>query len=54
MMNLENKPGHHYHNRGGVLIKKEFVGFEKYHASLDDMMGWYKKAHPYAFEGVKE
>jgi hypothetical protein len=44
--NIENLPGHHFANRGGVLIKKSFVGFEKYHRNIDDMMGWYKKAYP--------
>jgi hypothetical protein len=29
--NIEELPAHHFSNRGGVLIKKEFVGFEKYH-----------------------
>lgn len=28
---IEELPAHHFNNRGGVLIKKEFVGFEKYH-----------------------
>jgi hypothetical protein len=23
-------PGHHFHNRGGVVVLKEFSGFEKY------------------------
>ena len=45
MMNIEDMPGHHFHNRGGVLIKKDFVGFEKYHANIGDMMAWYKRAH---------
>ena len=22
---------HHFHNRGGVVVKKEFTGFEKYY-----------------------
>ena len=29
--NIQNLPAHHFNNRGGVLIEKEFVGFEKYH-----------------------
>ena len=29
--NIENLPAHHFNNRGGVLIQKEFVGFEKYY-----------------------
>ena len=28
---IEELPAHHFHNRGGVLVKKEFAGFEKYH-----------------------
>ena len=46
MMNIHDKPGHHYHNRGGVLIEKHFIGFEKYHKNLDSMMAWYVKAYP--------
>ena len=46
MQNIESLPGHHFHNRGGVLIQKGFIGFEKYHKNLDDMMAWYKKAYP--------
>lgn len=45
MLNIENLPAHHFHNRGGVLIKKEFVGFEKYHANIGDLMAWYKRAY---------
>lgn len=47
--NIEDLPAHHFNNRGGILIKKQFVGFEKYHRNLDDMMNWYKQAHPHAF-----
>lgn len=36
-----NKP-HHFINRGGVVIMKDFIGFEKYHKSGEDMMNWYK------------
>ena len=46
---LAEMPAHHFHNRGGVLIKKQFAGFEKYHANGDDMMAWYTKAYPDAF-----
>jgi len=31
MENLEDMPAHHFHNRGGLLIRKQFAGFEKYH-----------------------
>lgn len=51
--NLENMPAHHFHNRGGVLIKKRFIGFEKYHANIEDMMGWYRKSNPTAFAHAK-
>ena len=46
MESLEDAPAHHYNNRGGVLIKKQFAGFEKYHKNVDEMMDWYKKAYP--------
>jgi len=46
MQDLENMPAHHFNNRGGVLVKKQFAGFEKYHKNLDDMMEWYKKTSP--------
>ena len=43
--NLESAPAHHYNNRGGVLVKKQFAGFEKYHKNVDEMMQWYAKAY---------
>lgn len=52
--NLENMPAHHFHNRGGVLIKKQFVGFEKYHKNHNDLMLWFAKAYPNAFPAPKE
>jgi len=27
----KNIPGHHFHNRGGVIVLKDFIGFEKYY-----------------------
>ena len=47
--NLSDMPAHHFHNRGGVLIRKQFDGFEKYHANNDELMHWYTKAFPDAF-----
>lgn len=47
-------PAHHFHNRGGVLIKKHFAGFEKYHLNGDEMMSWYTKAYPLAFKKTEE
>ena len=44
MQNLENMPEHHFNNRGGVLVRKQFSGFEKYHKNLDETIAWYKKA----------
>ena len=46
MQDLENLPAHHFNNRGGVLVKKQFAGFEKYHKNLDEMMAWYQKTYP--------
>ena len=48
--NIENLPAHHFHNRGGVLVKKEFIGFEKYHLNNESHMQWYKKAYPHLFK----
>jgi hypothetical protein len=44
--NLKDMPAHHFNNRGGVLIRKRFIGFEKYHKNTDEMMDWYYKAYP--------
>ena len=41
-----NQPAHHFNNRGGVVVRKQFTGFEKYHASSDDYMAWLNKAYP--------
>ena len=43
---IEDLPAHHFNNRGGVLVKKQFAGFEKYHKNVDEMMVWYSKAYP--------
>ena len=50
MEGYKNMPGHHFHNRGGVVVLKDFVGFEKYYQSGDHMMAWYKKVYPKNFE----
>ena len=42
-------PAHHLVNRGGVILEKEFVGFEKYHYSQASLDNWHKKVHPEAF-----
>ena len=46
MESIEELPAHHFNNRGGVLVKKQFAGFEKYHKNVDEMMKWYEKAYP--------
>lgn len=47
--NLQDMPAHHFHNRGGVLIKKQFAGFEKYHKNQNEVMTWFVKSYPEAF-----
>jgi curved DNA-binding protein CbpA len=44
--NLSSAPAHHYVNRGGVLLKKEFVGFEKYIKNDKQLTQWYNKVYP--------
>jgi hypothetical protein len=46
---LEEMPAHHFHNRGGILIKKQFAGFEKYHKNQNEVMTWFTKSYPDAF-----
>ena len=40
-------PGHHFNNRGGVVVLKDFTGFEKYFASGEAQTAWLKKAYPH-------
>jgi curved DNA-binding protein CbpA len=47
--NLEKAPAHHFVNRGGVLMKKEFVGFAKYFQNDKELTAWYKKVYPTLF-----
>jgi hypothetical protein len=51
---LSEIPAHHVTNRGGVLFRKQFVGFEKYHQNNDELMAWYTKAYPDAFKKAGE
>ena len=44
--NLSSAPAHHFVNRGGVLLKKEFVGFEKYFKNDKQLSQWYSKVYP--------
>lgn len=52
--NIENMPAHHFVNRGGVLLKKEFVGFEKYYKNDEALMNWYKKAYPSIYHELEQ
>lgn len=52
--NLENMPAHHFSNRGGVLMEKEFVGFEKYYRNGDDLTAWYQKVYPTLYKNESE
>lgn len=40
-----NQPAHHFNNRGGVLVHKQFQGFEKYHESYDSYKKWFGTAY---------
>lgn len=47
MEGYPNEQAHHFHNRGGVVIKKDFVGFRKYLKNGDEMKDWYKMVYPH-------
>ena len=42
----QGMPGHWFHNRGGVVVMKQFVGFQKYYKNGDEMMDWYSMVYP--------
>lgn len=46
MEGYKNMPGHHFHNRGGVVVLKQFTGFEKYYQNSEGLNTWFKKAYP--------
>lgn len=48
--NLEKAPAHQFVNRGGVLLKKDFVGFAKYFQNDKELTAWYKKVYPSLFD----
>jgi hypothetical protein len=48
-----DKPAHHYHNRGGVVLEKEFVGFNKYFLDEANQMEWLKEAYPEIYKKKK-
>lgn len=50
--NLEEKPAHHFVNRGGVLMKKEFDGFAQYFKNDKELTDWYFKVYPNIMKGV--
>lgn len=43
-------PAHWFHNRGGVVVLKDFAGFEKYYQNGDSVLNWYKMAYPKHFK----
>jgi hypothetical protein len=43
---LKDLPAHHFTNKGGVLVKKEFVGFNKYFTDGENQMEWLRQAYP--------
>jgi len=51
---IQELPAHHFINRGGVLLEKEFVGFEKYHTNDKSLMDWYRSAYPDKFPAAVE
>jgi hypothetical protein len=42
-------PAHHFHNTGGVVVMKQFQGFQKYYKDGEQMMDWYKMVYPQKF-----
>ena len=46
MEGYKGMPAHHFNNRGGVVVLKDFTGFEKYYQNADSQMAWFKKAYP--------
>lgn len=44
--NIEDLPAHHFINKGGVLIKKEFEGFAKYFRNDGEHTEWLKNRYP--------
>jgi hypothetical protein len=49
-----NELGHHFHNRGGVVVKKDFVGFEKYFQNGTRQIEWLYKVYPNQMNGSEE
>lgn len=49
MEGYKDYPAHHFANRGGVVVLKDFVGFEKYYNNADDVYAWYARVYPKAF-----
>jgi len=47
-------PAHHFNNRGGVLVLKQFTGFEKYFQNGENQMNWYYKVYPRQMTGHEQ
>jgi hypothetical protein len=37
MEGFKGMPGHHFSNKGGVVVQKEFAGFTKYFKNGDEL-----------------
>jgi hypothetical protein len=46
MNGYKDLPAHWFHNRGGVIVMKQFTGFQKYYKNGDEMMDWYRMVYP--------
>ena len=46
---IKDLPAHHFTNHGGVLVKKEFLGFNKYVTDGEEQMEWLKQAYPHIY-----
>lgn len=44
--NLDDLKTHHFINRGGVLVQKQYVGLQKYFKNQTEAMEWEYKVHP--------
>lgn len=40
-----NAPAHHFNNRGGIVVMKEFAGFQKYYQNQGEYDAWMKDAY---------
>jgi hypothetical protein len=41
MEGFKGMPAHHFVNKGGVVLQRQFTGFNKYFKNSDEMIQWY-------------